>query len=102
MNLPDLRKEIDIADQQLLVLLAKRFELVHQVAALKATSNTTVHQPARWQEVLEKITTSGDALGLDPDMLVAIWNCIHEQAKTEEQKIIEKIGEHHDQDRHAP
>lgn len=78
--LTDFRNQIDQIDDQLIELLAKRFEVVKQVGIYKKEHNLPPLQPARWQEVLAKRSHKALEYQLDSQFVVDIWNRIHEYA----------------------
>ena len=88
--LTDFRNQIDQIDDNLIELLAKRFEVVKQVGIYKAEHNLPSLQPARWQEVLIKRTQKAQEHHLDTEFIVDVWNRIHEYALKleEDEKII--------------
>ncbi|MDD2917267.1 MAG: chorismate mutase [Candidatus Gracilibacteria bacterium] len=84
--LTDFRNQIDQIDDQLIELLAKRFEVVKQVGIYKKEHNLPPLQPGRWQEVLDKRTRKAGEFGLDATFVVDVWNRIHEYALELEEK----------------
>ena len=63
MELKDLRNEIDVIDDELVRLFAKRMEISAQVADYKKAHNLPIHVPAREREILQEV-----ALKVGPDM----------------------------------
>ena len=86
--LTNFRNQIDQIDDQLIELLAKRFEVVKQVGIYKKETDTPSLQPGRWQEVLDKRTRKAEELSLNSEFVVEVWNRIHEHALELEKKII--------------
>lgn len=84
--LTNFRNQIDQIDDQLIELLAKRFEIVKQVGTYKKERNLAPLQPGRWQEVLNKRTKKAQESGLDSEFVVDVWNRIHEYALELEEK----------------
>ncbi len=80
------RQEIDTIDRELLTLIKKRFDIIEKVGIYKKENNMPPLQPARWQEVLEKIKHQWKELNLNPKYIEIIWNTIHEYALEEEAK----------------
>ena len=54
LNLDDVRKEIDQADQDLISVLARRMALVKQVGEIKSREGTPVYVPERESQLLAK------------------------------------------------
>jgi chorismate mutase len=72
-ELSDLRSKIDDLDNQIVDLLGERFLLVNQVGELKKQSQGEVYQPGREHAILDRVTTRGKALGLNPLLLQALF-----------------------------
>jgi chorismate mutase/prephenate dehydratase len=72
MSLEDLRKKIDVIDEQLVELINRRAQIVVEVGKLKQTDSTPVYVPHREKAVLDKIAQLNK--GPLPDKtLQAIW-----------------------------
>lgn len=54
MGLEEIRKEIDLLDDELVDVLGKRMELVKQVAAVKAKGGIPIRQIKREEELLAR------------------------------------------------
>lgn len=77
-DLEKLRKEIDQIDTQLLLLIKMRIEIVTQVGEYKKANNIAVIDKSREGKVLEKLSTQGEKLGLDPDVITKVWRTLFE------------------------
>ena len=86
-QLYDLRKDIDTVDNQMIKLIAERFKLTEQVGLYKLQSKDVILQPGRWEEVLENLKTKATEYNLSPEMLVKIWNEIHEESLKQQERI---------------
>jgi chorismate mutase / prephenate dehydratase len=71
-ELEELRRRIDVIDNNLLELLVDRLEVVGQVAALKADGKGAIYVPAREAAILRRLVERcGD--GLPVGTMVRIW-----------------------------
>ena len=86
-QLEPLREQIDDIDHQLLALLSQRMERVAQIGKIKKQSNLPSLQPSRWQAVLSDREMNGQRLGLSPELVLTIWECIHKEALSIEENI---------------
>ena len=77
--LEQLRNQIDEVDQQIIDLLALRFELVKKVWERKKQNNIAPLQPKRWEKAWAK------QKGVNPNLVEKIWNLIHKEALNLEQ-----------------
>ena len=75
MDLIEIRAQIDILDDQIVGLLAKRSGLVSAAGKLKK-DEAGVRDPKRVQQVIEKIRARAAAAGLDPMIGEEIYRTI--------------------------
>lgn len=72
-SMADVRAEIDRVDRALIALLAERMSYVEKVPALKLKEGIPAAAPDRVAAVLAGVRARGEAAGLNPDMLEAMW-----------------------------
>src|SRR4051794_20994370 len=72
VSLPELRRQLDELDDQIVELLARRADVSRNVARVKQRDGGAVYAPAREAEIFERLTQS-TAGRLDPDNLRAIY-----------------------------
>jgi chorismate mutase/catechol 2,3-dioxygenase-like lactoylglutathione lyase family enzyme len=75
-SLPELRARIDETDRELLRVLARRFDLCHDVAALKGESSTQVLQPERVREVLRSRMAWASEIGVEPEFTELLFRSL--------------------------
>lgn len=75
-----LRHLIDETDRELIAVLARRFDLVRQMGAVKKEENLSVLQLNRWQTVLEQRAGWAEESGLSADFAKALFRCIHAES----------------------
>ena len=80
-NLKDLRTKIDLIDRQILEKLATRKEIVQLIGQYKKQHNLEILDQKRWQEVKQKIEINSKKLGLDYNIILSIWEKIHDYSK---------------------
>jgi len=56
MNLDDLRQSLDRIDNEVVALLAQRARIITQVADFKKTYGGPVHDPAREDAIVDRLT----------------------------------------------
>ena len=69
-KLEGLRKQIDEIDNSIVILLAKRMEIVKKVGKLKKVNNLPLLDNKRWKEIIK--TKKG--------FIRKIWEIIHDEA----------------------
>jgi Chorismate mutase len=60
MELSDIRKDIDVIDNELKALFVKRMALSKEVASVKAKSGASVYNAAREAEIIENLSSDID------------------------------------------
>lgn len=85
-TLDDLRKEIDIIDDELLKVLVKRFDVVRKIGKLKQEQHIPPLDEKRWQEVRHNITEKAKKLNLSEETISNIYEEIHNAALTLEKE----------------
>lgn len=84
------RAEIDLVDDQLVELLAHRYEIVCRVAKVKRHHEIEPVLPDRIQAVKDRIAARSAELGLDSDIALRIWTIIIDEACALESRLIDK------------
>ncbi len=77
-DLSDLRRDIDLLDNDLIELLAKRMKLSHDIGVYKIEHQMPVLQAARYDEILEVRGAQAESLGLEAEFVADIIKRIHE------------------------
>lgn len=80
MDLAALRKEIETLDHELLLCLARRRDLVLDVAKDKAKRGGHIRDTSREAELLIRLMDMGKTLGLDPGYLTRLYHIIIEDS----------------------
>lgn len=86
-ELGEYRKEIDTLDDQIINLLARRFEIVRAVGRLKARNNIPVVQSARVVEVINRAAALAARQNLDPDLVRHLYQIMIDHAHTLENNL---------------
>ncbi len=76
MSLSNLRAQIDDADRDLLRVLARRFGLCNEVAALKGEGQTQILQPQRVREVLQTRMEWAAEVGVEPEFAELLFRSL--------------------------
>ena len=83
MDLEEIRKEIDQLDRQIAQLLTRRME-----CSFKKANGLPIYHPQRERQVIEKVRALTKAEYADA--LENIYNCIMQQSKENQQRLLEK------------
>ena len=79
-TLGEYRKAIDEIDEELLKVLAKRFDVVNEIGKLKKEKNILPLDEKRWEEVMGKINNKAKKLNLPKTFVKKIYDEIHKAA----------------------
>jgi chorismate mutase len=88
-NLAGLRGEIDDIDAELLQLLARRMEVSERIGDYKKHNNVAVVQMDRWKQILADHIAVGDSLGLDRELVNAVFEAVHQASIRRQSEILE-------------
>lgn len=78
--LSELRAKIDIADNQVLEVLAKRMKISDEIGKVKAKQNVAILQSKRWNEILGRMILEGNENGLSEEFILRIYKAIHQES----------------------
>lgn len=87
-ELKDLRQKIDLLDDEIVELLGQRFEIVREVASLKAKKGIPAVLPDRIEEVKTRCAQIGAGQGLDPRFVTNLYEMIIAYACSLEENTI--------------
>ena len=79
-TLEEYRQEIDTVDEELLTVLAKRFDIVREIGKLKKEKKILPLDEKRWEEVIDKINNKATKLNLSKNFIKNIYDEIHKAA----------------------
>lgn len=79
-NLDALRRKIDLIDDELLELLAKRMGVSREIGRYKSEHKMPVVQTERYKTLMEKRVADGEKLDMSADFIRAILAAIHEES----------------------
>ncbi len=89
-NISALRKQIDLIDDQLIELLAKRMRISREIGQYKKEHGMTIVQTSRYSEILDKRGAQGSLCGIEPACVRQIFEAIHEESVRQQIEIINK------------
>lgn len=76
-DLENLREQIDVIDEQIVILLVKRMAVIKKVGRLKKKMNIPVFDKSRWQKIIRS----------KKGFVQKIWKIIHEEALKIEKSV---------------
>ncbi|MCQ2314317.1 MAG: bifunctional 3-deoxy-7-phosphoheptulonate synthase/chorismate mutase type II [Bacteroidales bacterium] len=76
----ELRSRIDIIDDELLRLFAKRMNISEEIGRYKKLHGITVLQMGRWEKILNDYLKKAEKLGLSNEFVKAVFEQIHKES----------------------
>ena len=80
------RARIDVLDAQIVALLGQRFDVIREVAVLKAEHGIAPILPDRIEEVVQHARAKAEKAGVDPKLVEQIYRIIIDTACREEEE----------------
>ncbi len=80
-SLSDYRESLDKIDEDLLILIKKRLNIVKNVIDFKKKNSIDITIPEREQELLTNLKEKAKLLGVSGDVINQLWNLIIEEGK---------------------
>jgi len=86
--LDELRQQIDKLDTDVLEILKTRMEISEAIGKYKKENNITILQTRRYDEIMNNRKEKGLKMGLSEEFLVKLFESIHEESVTRQNKIM--------------
>lgn len=87
-TMAELRKQIDLLDDQIVALLVRRAGYIDRAAELKQIEDLPARITARVEEVVANVRTRAEAAGLDPDLTETVWRHLIEWSIAREERVL--------------
>lgn len=89
-KLHNLRNIIDELDEEMMLLLQKRMEIIEQIGEYKKDNNVSIFQLDRWREILKSRIHSGIDKKLDKDFVEKFCQLLHEESIRVQNELMNK------------
>ena len=89
-ELQKLRAQIDEVDHELIQIVAKRLEIIREIANEKDKHNLAIFQLKRWMEIVETRKQAANESKLSSSMIHELFRVIHKNALEEQVRILNK------------
>jgi chorismate mutase len=87
-NLNELRREIDLLDNELLAILAKRMRVSREIGQYKKEHNMPVLQTGRYDEILDKRIAQAQELGMSAAFMKELLEAVHEESIRQQMEVL--------------
>ena len=85
-NMQDLREELDLLDNKLIVLISKRFKLIEQAAIIK-NDETKIRDNERIESIISRLRDLAEENSISADIVEKLWRFIIELSIDLEKEI---------------
>lgn len=92
-DLEQLRYEIDKIDEQMIILLSQRMQVVKELGEYKKAHNITILQLNRWKELFADRMTKGIESGLSNRFLSSLLRLVHEESIKIQSNIMDSMND---------
>src|SRR3954470_22254482 len=86
--LEKLREQINHVDDELMQLLGQRMKIAEKIGEYKKNNDITILQTNRWNEILERATKKGEALGLSTEFITKYFDAVHMESINHQNNIM--------------
>ena len=90
--LEQMRKQIDLIDDELLHILASRMKISREIGRYKRENEITILQQNRWKEILDKYLEKGRSSGLSDDFVSRFIKAIHDESISQQEDVMRNRG----------
>ena len=86
-NMKELREEIDLLDNELIILFSKRFKFIEDAALIKNDIND-IRDNERIEKIIKRLRNLAKKNNLSEDIIEKLWRFIIELSIEQEREII--------------
>ena len=90
VEIEELRKKINILDDQLITVLEQRIRIVEKIGKLKKDNGITILQRERWKKILSEAIKKASKKNISTSFINKIFKLIHQEAIAVQAKIMNK------------
>ena len=85
-NMEELREEIDLLDNELIILFSKRFKFIENAALIKSDIND-IRDNERIEKIIKRLRNLAKKNNLSEDIIEKLWRFIIELSIEQEREI---------------
>jgi chorismate mutase len=87
-KLDQLRKQIDVIDDELMHMLSSRMKVSREIGEYKKENGITILQSNRWKEILNKYLDRGKSHQLSEEFITKFIKAIHDESISQQESVI--------------
>lgn len=87
-KLEQLRKIVDEVDEEIIIQLAKRMQLIEHIGEYKRENNITILQLERWLHILQTRTASAEAKSISKEFIQKLLKLMHKESIRKQTKVM--------------
>lgn len=88
VQIENYRAELDDLDEELIMLVARRMQLVREIGAVKKAKNVSVLQPERFRALREALGRQGAKNELSAEFIALFIEAIHQESINQQERIM--------------
>lgn len=89
-KLSQFREIIDLLDEEVILLLQKRNQVIERIGEYKKDHNITIFQLERWVEILKSRTESAVSKGFSKDFIEKLCQLLHEESIRKQNEVMNR------------
>ena len=86
--LATLREQINHLDDELITLIGQRMKIADKIGLYKKENSITILQTNRWNEILQKALSKGEAAGLSEEFITKYLDAVHLESINHQNKVM--------------
>ena len=86
MNLEEIRKKVDIIDEDIVRLIAERMSYVSRIKEYKNKNNLPIYDAKREADILDSKKIIAKELGVDSELVEKVFSAIMEVSRKAQEK----------------
>jgi|TARA_Y100000294_G_C8500261_1_gene314535 monofunctional chorismate mutase len=86
MEIDELRREVDRADNEIISLLSRRMDIVKAIAIIKKSNKAPIFDKKREIELLNRVKEEAKGKKLSEDFISKLYELILEHSRREQEK----------------
>lgn len=94
-DLRTLRSQIDEIDNHILELISKRMSVSREIGLYKKQHNLSILQTMRYDEILRRMTTDAETIGINSELIKTIMQAIHEESARQQWLVTDNQSPSH-------
>lgn len=88
VKIENYRSELDDLDEEIIMLISRRMELVREIGAVKKQKNIAVLQPERFRAMREVLSKKAAKNELSPEFIALFLEAVHQESINQQERVM--------------